>query len=176
MSERPTKDEIAKWFVANKMGESPTSIARRSPGHRSHHTVIKALNQIDWSDPILQGLIEKIKGTELDELETIGGMARTVIFNYLTDVLDGNKEPNPISITAIQDRCFQQKRLLLGESTENITLSQKLSEIHEAICSSGRAIGEDLKFLEETPNGEESNEIDSSNQTEDSPVDSQGKG
>jgi len=157
--------------VSNQMGKSPTRIAKET--ERSHHTVIKYISNINFKDPEIQALISRIKEAELNELEKIGGLARSILIDYLFQVFEGKKEPNPISVTAILDRTFTQKRLLLGQSTENIDLGAKINQIKEALDSCGRAIEEDLKLLEspvrDNQGGEVSNESGS-------PVENQGKG
>jgi len=116
--------------VLNSLGESPTSIAKKM--QISHHTVLKHLQKINTNDPEIKNLINKIKESELSQLEIIGEMGRTALINYLSDVLEGKKQPNPIALTAICDRFFNQKRLLGGASTINIySLSHIIRQAHE---------------------------------------------
>ena len=115
---RPDKRELAKMRVLYDLGQSPSSIAK-SLG-KSHHTIIKYLRRANFSDPEVQRLMEMIKSSELAELHGIGGKARAILNDYLDDVLEGIRQPQPIPITAILDRTFTQKRLLEGSSTQNI--------------------------------------------------------
>jgi hypothetical protein len=126
---RPNKKELAKMKVMSDLGQSPSAIAK-SLG-RSHHTVIKYLRRADFSDPQVQNFIEKIKNCELAELHGIGGKARAILNDYLDGVLDGIREPQPIPITAILDRTFNQRRLLEGTSTQNIDLHAMVAFVKE---------------------------------------------
>ena len=127
---KPTKSEIAKMIVLHGMGRSPTCIAGEL--ERSHHTVLKYLRRADFSDPEILKYIDKVKKSELAELQGIGGKARAILNDYLDDVLDGKREPQPIPITAVLDRTFTQKRLLEGSSTANIAnLTAIIEQAHE---------------------------------------------
>jgi predicted transcriptional regulator len=126
---RPTKTEIAEIRVRRDAGESTRTIA--SHVGRCRNTVRKILKSDDFSDPEVVRLINKFKERELGELHGIGGLAREILLDYLDDVLEGEKEPNPIAITAILDRTFQQRRLLEGNSTGNIDVRATTKEIED---------------------------------------------
>ena len=109
--------------VLAELGETPTAIAKKIG--KSHHTVIYYLKEkIEvFNDPIVKKLIEVIQQKEMSELFLIGEKARAVLSAYLDDCIEGTKQPNPIAIVAIQDRSFQQRRLLEGSATEIFDVS-----------------------------------------------------
>lgn len=115
---KPTKPDIARFKVMKDMGLTPNAIGKRT-GYDGK-TVRAYLSSEVYADPDIQQMIELIKGKELNDLHLIGGKARAVLNGYLDSVMRGEKEPNPVAIVAIQDRSFQQRRLLEGLSTENI--------------------------------------------------------
>jgi hypothetical protein len=119
-----TNKELAQMKVLTDLGHSPSSIGKIIG--RSHHTTTYYLKEkIEvFNDPEVRKLIEVIKKKELDELFLIGEKARTVLNNYLDDCIEGTKQPNPIAIVAIQDRSFQQRRLLEGSATEIFDMRQ----------------------------------------------------
>lgn len=115
---KPARPDIAKFKVMKDMGLTPNAIGKRTGFDAK--TVRAYLSSEVYADPGIQRMIELIKGKELDDLRLIGGKARAVLNGYLDSVMRGDKEPNPVAIVAIQDRSFQQRRLLEGLSTENI--------------------------------------------------------
>lgn len=115
---KPTKPDIAKFKVMKDMGLTPNAIGKRTGFDAK--TIRAYLSSEVYSDPEIQQMIELIRGKELNDLHLIGGKARAVLNGYLDSVMRGEKEPNPVAIVAIQDRSFQQRRLLEGLSTENI--------------------------------------------------------
>lgn len=117
---KPSKPDMAKFKVMKDMGITPNAIAKRT-GYDAK-TVRAYLSSEVYSDPDIQKMIQLIKGKELNDLHLIGGKARAVLNGYLDSVLKGKKEPNPVAIVAIQDRSFQQRRLLEGQSTENVSV------------------------------------------------------
>lgn len=121
---RIDKRELATMKVLAEMGETPSAIAKQIG--KSHHTTICYLKEKTevFNDPEVKKLIEVIKQKELDELCLIGKKSRTVLNNYLDDCLAGEKQPNPIAIVAIQDRSFQQRRLLENEATQIFDISR----------------------------------------------------
>jgi hypothetical protein len=117
---KPTKTELAEMKVLNNLGHSPSNIAKTIG--RSHNTVLKYLRSDIYENPELQELVRIISEKELQELTVIGSKARACQHKYLDAVLNGEKEVNPIAVTAIGDRGFQQRRLLAGDSTCNLDL------------------------------------------------------
>lgn len=112
---QPTKTEIAEMIVRSDMGYSHFAIGKAM--ERSQNTVKKYLETADHSqDAMIAQLIEQIKRKELDELTLLGAKARA----RLNDLLDEGKT-KPIETCAIMDRTFQQRRLLEGQSTANIS-------------------------------------------------------
>ena len=124
---KPPKTEVARMRVMSDLGHSKRKIGRTLG--RSHHTVKRYLEISDFSDPELAALIKIIKENEIGELLMIGEKARIGISNYLDDVLDGKRDPQPIPLVAIADRSFQQRRLLEGSSTENIDIHAHSGDI-----------------------------------------------
>ena len=127
-SRRVNNKQLAQMKVLNEMGVSPTSIAKKL--NLSHHTTLLYLREKTelFNDPEVIKLIKIIKERELDELFLIGKKSRAVIDAYLDDCLEGTKQPNPVAIVAIQDRSFQQRRLLEGVSTDNIAIHMKFMQ------------------------------------------------
>jgi hypothetical protein len=124
---KPTKKELARMKAMNELGESPTSIANRMG--RSHNTVIKYLESDVYNDPTIGEMVEKIKEKELNDLYLLGAKGRS----RLHELLDKGDSPM-IPTIALVDRVFQQRRLLEGNSTQNI---HTLSKIVESAQESG---------------------------------------
>jgi hypothetical protein len=118
---KPTKKELARMKAMNEMGESPTSIADRMG--RSHNTVIKYLESDVYNDPAIAEMVEKIKEKELSDLYLLGAKGR----HRLHQLLDQGKS-TMIPTIALVDRTFQQRRLLEGNSTQNIHMLSKIIE------------------------------------------------
>ncbi len=114
----PTKTQIVKMQALHELGNSDNRIARALG--ISNHTVAKYIKQeLSPEDKKqVQELVEKIKRTELEDLTLIGAKARA----RLHELLDEGKT-KAIETTAIMDRAFQQRRLLEGQSTENIAIA-----------------------------------------------------
>ncbi len=144
---KPTKPDIAKFKVMKDMGLTPNSIGKRTGFDPK--TVRAYLSSEVYADPDIQQMIELIKGRELNDLHLIGGKARAVLNGYLDSVMRGDKEPNPVAIVAIQDRSFQQRRLLEGLSTENIGVKGLVAHIQTEIEEIRKRKEELLKELEE---------------------------
>ena len=135
---RLNKKELAFAKVMTELGHTPSAVAKVLG--RSHHTIIVHLQQT-CDDPEVSKMVELIKRSELQELQTIGWKSRTILNDYLDRIILGEKEANPISVTAILDRTFQQKRLLEGSATQRIDihavaesaddLSKRLAELQE---------------------------------------------
>lgn len=120
---KPTKREIAKMKVLSDIGLSPKAISKKLS--RSHHTIGKYLKDAEaLNDPIVKQLIEKIRETEASDLYLLGAKAR----HRLHELLDEGKS-RIIETTALLDRSFQQRRLLEGQSTENIDIHAEQTRI-----------------------------------------------
>ena len=132
--------------VLNDLGHSPTAIAAKM--QRSHNTIIKYLSSDVLNHPQIQSLIKKMSEQEIKDLTVIGAKARACQNNYLDDVLEGVKQPNPIAITAIGDRSFQQRQLLQGKSTEIIEHKDVSADMEAAIK---QIIERDKKTINVTP-------------------------
>ena len=115
------KKELAYAKAMTDLGHSPSSVANTLG--RSHHTVIVHL-QHGCDDPEVHEMVELIKRSELKELQIIGWKSRTILNNYLDRVLSGEKEANPISVTAVLDRTFQQRQILAGQPTQIVTYTE----------------------------------------------------
>ncbi len=118
--EKPQKTELARFKVMNDSGLSPNAIGKRTG--RDPKTVRKYLASDVYFDPEINSLVNLLKEKEIEDLIIITGKTRAALNNYLDQVLDGEKQPNPIAICAIQDRCFTQRQLLEGKPTENISV------------------------------------------------------
>lgn len=119
MAKRPDKKEISQMVALHRLGHTPKSIARRLG--RSHHTVQRYLrSEIFQNDTEIKAMIALIKDKELEDLTLLGAKAR----GRLHQLLDQG-ETKAIETTAIMDRSFQQRRLLEGESTENLALNRE---------------------------------------------------
>lgn len=140
---KPKKTELAQFKVLHDMGLAPNAIGKQTG--RDPKTVRKWLQSDAYQDPELKQMIRVIKEKELEQLTLIGGKARTILDRYLDDCLEGNREPNPISVTAILDRTFQQRRLLEDKSTENLSVR----DIYEQIEDSTKVINELLEAIDE---------------------------
>jgi hypothetical protein len=131
---KPTKKELARMKAMNELGESPTSIADRMG--RSHNTVIKYLESDVYNDPAIAEMVEKIKEKELEDLYLLGAKGR----HRLHQLLDQGKS-TMIPTIALVDRTFQQRRLLEGNSTQNIhTLSKFIESAQESGDNALRAM------------------------------------
>lgn len=120
MAKSPNKKEIARMKALADIGESNRSIAERTG--RTKETVKKYLQRTElYDDPEIQGMIATIKRREISDLYLLGAKAR----NRLHDILDEGKT-KAIETTAVMDRSFQQRRLLEGESTANISTREAI--------------------------------------------------
>jgi hypothetical protein len=118
----PTKKELAQYKAMNDMGLTPNAIAIRT--NRDPKTVRKYLQSEVYDDPEIKRMIDVIKEKEVSDLYLLGAKAR----KRLHDLLDeGNTKT--IETVALMDRSFQQRRLLEGQSTENI--AQILADVAE---------------------------------------------
>ncbi len=112
---KPKKSELAKFKALHDIGLTPHAIGKRTG--RDPKTIRKYLASEIYNDAEMQDLIEEIKQNELDDLFLLGAKAR----KRLHELLDEG-DTKAIETTAIMDRTFQQRRLLEGQSTENISV------------------------------------------------------
>ena len=111
--------------VMRDLGHSPTAIAEKLG--RSHNTVIKYLNSEVYNDPTISVIVEKIKENEVNDLYVLGAKGR----KRLHELVDKG-DSKMIETIALVDRVFQQRRLLAGESTANISgITRLINESHE---------------------------------------------
>ena len=118
--DRPTKQELARFMVLADLGLTPNAIGRKTG--RDPKTVRAYLNSpVYENDPALREMVERIKARELEDLHLLGQKARWRLHELV------ETEDKMIPLIALQDRCFQQRRLLEGNSTAHIGLLAKLT-------------------------------------------------
>jgi hypothetical protein len=109
----PTKKELAQYKALNDLGLTPNAIAVRAK--RDPKTVRKYLQSEVYDDPEIMRMVDIIKEKEINDLYFLGAKAR----KRLHELLDEGKTKT-IETVALMDRSFQQRRLLEGQSTENL--------------------------------------------------------
>lgn len=109
----PTKTELARYKAMNDLGLTPNAIGVRAG--RDPKTIRKYLQSDVYYDPEISKMVEVIKEKEIADLYLLGAKAR----HRLHELLDEGKTKT-IETVALMDRSFQQRRLLEGQSTENI--------------------------------------------------------
>ena len=110
---KPTKTELARFKAMSDLGLTPNAIGTRTG--RDPQTVRKYLGSEVYNDPEITRMVDIIKEKEIADLYLLGAKAR----NRLHELMDeGNTKT--IETVALMDRSFQQRRLLEGQSTENI--------------------------------------------------------
>lgn len=109
----PTKKELVQFKVMNDLGLTPNAIAVRT--NRDPKTVRKYLQSDVYTDPDICKMVDVIRQKEIDDLFLIGAKAKQRIH----ELLDAG-DTKVIETVAVMDRAFQQRRLLEGQSTENI--------------------------------------------------------
>lgn len=112
---RPKKTDLARFKAMRNLGMSNTAIGKKTGFDPK--TVKYYLSSEVYNDPAIQIMVEAIKEKELDDLYLLGAKAR----KRLHELLDEG-QTKAIETTAVMDRVFQQRRLLQGHSTENISL------------------------------------------------------
>ena len=117
----PTKKELAQYKALSDMGLTPNAIAVRT--ERDPKTVRKYLQSEVYSDSKIASMVDLIKTREINDLYLIGAKARSHIHKLLDE---GNMKA--IETVATMDRSFQQRRLLQGESTDNI------AQVHQMVA------------------------------------------
>ena len=121
---KPTKRQLAEMKVMHELGMSPTNIANQMG--KGHGTVIKYLQSDCYTDPGITKLVNKIRDNETNDLYVLGAKGRS----RLHEMLDDGEKLQMIPTIALVDRTFQQRRLLEGKSTDNV--SHKLTHILES--------------------------------------------
>ena len=117
---KPDKRDLARMKALSDLGLTPTGVAKKLGC--SHHTTIKYLNLPEiFEDSEVKRLVEAIKEKEVTDLYLLGAKAR----NRLHNLLDEGKT-KMIETCAVMDRSFQQRRLLEGQSTQNIAYAEAL--------------------------------------------------
>lgn len=118
----PTKKELAQFKAMNDLGLTPNAIAVRTD--RDPKTIRKYLQSEVYDDPEIMQMVNIIKTKEVNDLYLLGAKARKRLHELLDE---GNTKT--IETVALMDRSFQQRRLLEGQSTENI------AQIHADIAA-----------------------------------------
>ena len=118
---KPNKKELAQMRVMHDLGVSPTAIAEKMG--RSHNTVLKYLSSEVYYDPAIAEMVETIKQKELEDLYLLGAKGRQRLHELIE-----RGDSQMIPTIALVDRVFQQRRLLEGQSTQNIATLSKLVE------------------------------------------------
>lgn len=119
---KATKKILAEIKVMESQGVATNQIARIVD--IDAHSVRNYLkNPALFDDVQVQEMVKIITERELTDLRRIGAKSRECLDMYLNSVLNKEKEPNPIAVTAIMDRSFQQRRLLEGNSTDILDIS-----------------------------------------------------
>jgi transcriptional regulator with XRE-family HTH domain len=123
---KPTKKDLVQMKILNEQGLSPTAIADEMG--RSHNTVIKYLKSRIDDDPKIKEQLKLARDYELDDLTMLCAKGR----ERLHQLIDGGKT-RMIETIAMVDRLFNQRRLLEGNSTQNIhTLSKMIESAQES--------------------------------------------
>lgn len=115
----PTKKELARFKVMNDLGLTPNAIAKRTG--RDPKTIRKYLISDAYADPDIGRMVDAIKEKEVADLYLLGAKARSRLHEHL----DGG-QTKVIETVALMDRAFQQRRLLEGQSTENIAMVRRM--------------------------------------------------
>lgn len=85
------------------------------------------LMNTDFQTNEMKALTKALRDTEIDRLMILGQKAQHVLNDDVDKILKGEKEmKNPIPYIAMMDRSFQQRRLLEGESTDNIKIFEQV--------------------------------------------------
>lgn len=89
----------------------------------SEATLYRYLNYLKLQEP----KIKEIDRVELTDLTLLGAKARMKLAERIEDM-------KPIELIALVDRSFQQRRLLQGKSTANVSvLSKIIQEAHKNV-------------------------------------------
>jgi len=135
---RPIKTDLARFKVMSDLGLTPNNIGKGTGFDPK--TVRRYLSSEVYQDPEVQSIVARIKERELADLYLLGAKARKRLHELLDE---GNTKV--IETTAVMDRSFQQRQLLEGKPTANITFLSVLKEVDNSI----RKVKEEMKMLEE---------------------------
>lgn len=125
--------EVAMVHIQANNGLSERAIAK-SVGF-SRCAVRNILENVDPDPKLVDQLVKR----EIGDLVQLGGLARNNLFNRFL-----NGSPNVIESTAVMDRSFSQRRLLGGQSTQNVAI-----EAIATIQDERNKVSEELKILKE---------------------------
>lgn len=119
--------EQAQIKALSQTGSTSYAIEQRTG--ISHHTISKYLEDEEaYADPGMKQLVAKILEHEIEDLVVLQTRAR----RRLHDIAD---RMNPIEAIALMDRTFNQRRILEGKSTQNIsTLVKIITEANEDLA------------------------------------------
>jgi hypothetical protein len=110
--------EQAALQAQRELGLSTYAIAKKT-GH-AECTVRKYLAHAEaYAEPEMRALVEQIKEGEIADLVVLQTQARERLHELAPRM-------NPIEAIALMDRSFQQRRLLEGNSTANISTITKI--------------------------------------------------
>jgi hypothetical protein len=129
--------DVALVHKERNDGKSERAIAKAVGFSRT--TVRKILKNVDPD----QKLVDQLIKNENADLVQIGALARNNLFYRFT-----TSSPNVIESTAVMDRAFSQRRLLGGQSTQNVAI-----EAIATIKDEREAVSERIERLESLING-----------------------
>lgn len=120
-----SKKELVEVAALSKLGHTPYAISQRTGFH--HDTVAKYLREQEefFNQPEVKEAISRYIAVETGDLVALTVKARKRLHEIAHTM-------NPIEALALMDRSFQQRRLLEGKSTSNIsTLSKIIREANK---------------------------------------------
>ena len=121
----PTKKELARFKAMNDLGLTSHAIGLKTS--RDPKTVRKYLLSEVYKDPEIMRMVDIIKEKEVSDLYLLGAKARKRLHELLDD-----GQMKAIETVATMDRSFQQRRLLEGQSTENLcSISLAIEEVRK---------------------------------------------
>lgn len=121
------KKEIAQIGALSSLGKTAYAISQGTG--IDNHTVAKYLADVDglYNDPKMKAAVAKYAEQEIFDLVSLTVKARARLHELV-------QKMNPIEALALSDRTFQQRRLLEGKSTANIsTLAKIIKEANKDI-------------------------------------------
>ena len=116
MSKPLNKPKIANVKAMSNAGMLRKDIQKATG--LSLSTIRDYINKYETDTELLNSLTASIKKNMNNERLLIDSKTGQALNSYLDDVITGKKQPNPIAITAIKDRNFQQYQLISGQPTE----------------------------------------------------------
>lgn len=130
-----TKAKVAAMIAMNDAGHSTREIGRELDC--SPQTVAAYVSDASkyLADPAVKRLVDKYRDLEMDNLVLLRAKAHA----RLHEKLDRD-ELKPIELIALQDRSFQQSRLLEGKSTANLALRGIVKVQREALALTEKAL------------------------------------